>query len=101
MTPEIDRIAVISTGHMTVEDNALFTQRNITYPITAFNYEGGIILPLLQSEVLTARQRTEVLDWGFSMSIIEVIMWAHQNRFAGVRFDRDGPLIAELHIHDW
>jgi hypothetical protein len=50
---------------------------------------------------LTARQRTEVLDWGFSMSVIEIIMWAHQNRFAGVRLDRDGPLVSELHIHDW
>ena len=100
MKPDIDRIAIISTAHITPEDNALF-KRNMTYPITAFNYEGGIILPLLATEVLTARQRTEVLDWGFSQNIIEIIMWAHQHRFSGVRIDRDGPRVSELAAYDW
>ena len=101
MKADIDRIAVISTAHITPDDNVLFSKRNMTYPITAFHYEGGIVLPFLSTEVLTARQRTEVLDWGFSHSVVEIIMWAHQHRFAGVRLDRDGPVVSELTAYNW
>lgn len=100
MKADIDRIAVISTAHITPDDNVLF-KKVTTYPLTTFHYEGGIILPLLATEVLTARQRTEVLDWGFSQSVVEIIMWAHYNRFAGVRLDRDGPIVSELASYDW
>lgn len=100
MKPDIDRIAVISTAHITQDDNILF-KRTFTYPITVFHYEGGILLPLLATEVLTGRQRTEVIDWGFSQSVMEIILWAHHNRFSGIRLDRDGPKVSELQSYGW
>lgn len=102
MKADIDRIAVISTAHISPTDNRLFTANFLmSYPITALVYEGGILLPFLATEVLTARQRIELRDWGFSDSVVDIIMWAHHNRLQGVRLDRDGPLVKDLHIHMW
>lgn len=96
-----ETIAVISTAHITPDDNELFVRGNVTRPFTAFTYDGGIVMPLLASEVLTQRDRGEILDAGFSSSIVEIIMWAHQHRFAGVRLDRDGPVNPDLRKYDW
>jgi len=88
---EITEVLVLSTGHMTREDNKLLKElsgRGDRWQV----YSGGTGFFVWVGEYDHIQ---------FSQALRDALYWAQEQGYDWVRFDRDGPVYHCLETHDW
>jgi len=109
MDLDIEKMLVISTGHITEKDMTLLTEEGL-YPYTILQTGYGTIISLVTNMTLPPREQsvdfiTEFKEekWMkiFSKEFMEILRIAKENDCFWVNFDRDGSQYEELPLFEW
>lgn len=102
---EVDRTLVLSTQHMTEEDNAFLELAEETEheeaPSVVATYNNGFIVMADKEWLEGAKEGAHVVGFGLSLAFVKAIDFAVRRGYNFVRFDSDGPAIKELEVHEW
>lgn len=113
MKLEIEKMLVISTGHITYNDMKVLSDGDSNdYPYTRLSTEYGIIIFLTSDMVIPPRSNSAdfILDSNekpslnvsaFSKEFIEILRIAKDNKCCYINFDSDGTIVPELKEFDW
>jgi hypothetical protein len=98
---EIDKVISLSTGHVTQEDMDLIDEHCTTprAPLlcAADPYGGWLYAPDNEEYI------ANIMDDGYSASLVKVLRYARKHGCKYVRLDRDVPLeeTEEIDVHEW
>ena len=100
MKLEIEKILVLSTGHISLEDNERLTVTTRgcgKESFTVHTHDNGfrVQVNLFFSEDL------EQMYAGFSSGFVKCMMLAFINDCEWINFDSDGPTFDFLHTYNW
>ncbi len=93
---EIEKILVVSTGHITWKDNERLQTmaEDSDYPVLSTDYYYLINLLYFEEE-----ENNE----GWSEDFVSLIIFSRQfrDKFTYLKLDRDGPVLDEFAVFDW
>jgi len=106
---EVRKLGVVSTGHMTDEDQKTLTKwcAETDWATSSINKNAGIQMlacPHPYGWILWAREETEgegVIHVGLSEHVAAACRHAVENGCDYLLFDRDGPVVDGLKTFDW
>lgn len=99
---EIHRVLVLSTGHMTREDNKQLQFEPLDFPLISYElgeYGYLVVVPLVVDSVDELEQLA--CEGRFSDAFIQVLRKARELGCGWVRFDRDAEHHDELQQFAW
>jgi hypothetical protein len=100
MKLEIQKTLVISTGHITKEDDRLLHVH--------CNTPNGNLPLIVDEDIHGWKVHTDILETNledmrgqFSIDFLNCLMLAYLNDCQWINFDGDGPIYETLQIHEW
>ena len=110
---EIEKNLVVSTGHITKEDDKLLTKENdlleraeklsmktvVELVVHPQPYDYGYYICTV--EKLSERDVTAMKKFGYSDALINLLKISHDNNCSFLKLDRDGKVYDELPTFKW
>jgi len=100
---EIYRVLVLSTAHVTFEDNEKLTELALEDPAdqdySVLDTGYGWLVQVLQQ--FTSEQKQAYREMGMSPEFVKLLDFAAQNDIQWLHFDRDGNAYEEFPQFDW
>lgn len=102
--PEIERNLVVSTGHITKEDDKLL-RNAVEDPsqclLTLYGHEYGYYIHVGDDEQIVKGTVNQSLKEGYSEDFTNLLLCAFKLKAHFLKLDSDGTIYEDLPIHEW